>query len=532
MARLSNEIIAHIISHLAAESSSRGGGSSTPAHDTQAPALTLALYATVSRAWQQHVEAVTFAHIALTPARLASPLAAQALAPDRVRHFVRSVHVDVVLPPYGEEARARHEDEADRAANDAVFTDVVRRLFALLAAPHTGIVDAGYRPKIRLSMMARCVSDQEDIEAKSFQWQVSGGSYPAIFEARYESSYLDLRPVAGKTAQDEAKALPELYCIQEFHVSYILGRRRLYYTPRTFAPWALCLIASRMPGLERIRWDLRDNEKRDVALRKRLRADFAHTLQILPSSLQHFYLRYTRHIPYDHSFQTPSILDKTDNNNNNNDKLSLALHELSQRLASFNVTADVGPEVLWPLERAEDGDGGGDPLWPRMRDYSISPGSIAPPGQWRFRRSDSESDHESDGVSIESDPGRAPGDETDDPFRSELDPEAAHVLLLALARAVRSMPALWRMTFVLGPAVSCGNHIKLLYMVKGGSAARAGDGCGGGGGTTELSIKSGSMFRPDEEVLRIWREATVENARAKSGLVVVLRDMEREVRLS
>ena len=102
MGRLPAEIIANIISYLAAEGSSHDSGDDS---GDNSDSLALAPYATVSRGWQQCVEATTFAHITLTPARLASPLTAQALTPDRVRRFVRSIRIDVLLPPYSEQAR-------------------------------------------------------------------------------------------------------------------------------------------------------------------------------------------------------------------------------------------------------------------------------------------------------------------------------------------------------------------------------------------------------------------------------------------
>ena len=217
MGHLPAEIIAIIISYLVAEGRSHDSGDNSDNSDS----LTLAPYATVSRAWQQRVEATTFVHITLTPARLASPLAAQALTPDCVRRLVRSIHIDLLLPPYEEQARGRREDEADRAMNGGVFTDVVKRLFGLLAAATAGGqggqqqqqragVDV-YRPKIRLSMKARCVSDTEGLEARDYRWSVSRSTHTDIFEARYESSYLDLRPTARMSVQDEAEALPELH---------------------------------------------------------------------------------------------------------------------------------------------------------------------------------------------------------------------------------------------------------------------------------------------------------------------------------
>ena len=318
MSHLPAEIIANIISYLVAEGRSHDIGDNSDNNDS----LALAPYATVSRAWRQRVEATTFAHITLTPARLVSPLAAQALTPDRVRHFVRFIHVDLLLPSYSQQARAQRENEADRAMNNGVFTDVVRRTFGLLAGGQR--VDADYRPKIRLSMKARCVSDIEDLEARDYRWSVDGPTHTDIFDARYESSYIDLRPAAGKSVLDEAEALPELHCIEEFYVQATASSRFPRLASRTFAPRSLCLMASRMPGLERVHWELCDNEKRDVGLRKRLRADLASTLQKLPSSLRHFNLLYERRPPLDHSFQTPSILDETDYSKN--DKLSLALY--------------------------------------------------------------------------------------------------------------------------------------------------------------------------------------------------------------
>ena len=169
--------------------------------------------------------------------------------------------------------------------------------------------------------------------------------------------------------------------------------------------------------------------------------------------------------------------------------------------------ADVGSEVLWPLEPTQDDD----PLWPRMRDYSIYHSVIAPSGQWRFQRSDSASDDGWSVASSETGPGVAPGDEKEDPFRSKLDPDAAHALLLAAARAVRRMPALRMMRFVLNRPPGA-DELEVEYRVDGS----------GGGGTAELVFEGHPVFHPDEEVVRIWREAAEEHA--GTGLAVVVRD--------
>ncbi|ROW02590.1 hypothetical protein VPNG_07854 [Cytospora leucostoma] len=458
---LPGEITANIISHLAED-----GGDNR-----------LLQYATVSRRWQQNIEARTFAHVTLTPARLASPLAAQALTPNRVRRFVRSIEAELLLPPYNKEARGRREDANEKREANALFTSFIRQIFTFLApSPGTEVcsegdrrqgqqpqqpkgfdIMAGYRPKIRLSLTACCVSDAEDIMERHFA--TFRGASRDLFRARYESSYIDLLPAAGRSVQDEAEALPELACVSEFHAQGSSG-----LGSRAFAPRALCLIASRMSGLKAIEWGLSDNEKRDIALRKTLRTDFANTLERLPSTLQHFRLYYERHEPKDHSFQTPSIIDETDYGN---DKLSLALYKLSQRLRTFELVAQVGPEILWPLQTGPDHQDGNLPLWPNMWRYTIEPGAIAP---------------------------------------EERDPGAIAPLLLAAARAAGRMPVLRTMSFMMHPVAS-GGELEVYYKV--GRSA----GPGGEAGTAELDVDGQPVFCPDTEVMQAWREA----ARARVG---------------
>ncbi|KAJ9134303.1 hypothetical protein NKR23_g10237 [Pleurostoma richardsiae] len=535
MDRLPEEIIANIISHVA------GDGGTTPPR-------VLAPYAAMSRRWQRCVEAMTFAHVTLTPARMASPLAAQALTPDRVCRFVRSVRVDILLPPYDEGARARREVDAEKTEADAVFTGLVRRVFALLSPSRgtdhcggdgrvgqkqreqrPGIDDTtGHRPQIRLSMTARCVSDTEDMEARRYRRNVGATSTEDIFEARYEGSYLDLRPRAEKSVQDEAEALPELHCVSQFHVEATPGSGCRYFAPR-----ALCLMASRMSGLETVHWELCDNEKRDVALRRKLRADFANSLPTLPPTLQHFNLLYDRRLPNDHSFQTRSILDETDQDN---DKLSLALHMLSQRLTTFDLIAVVGPEILWPSEpelvpHQQQGDD--LPLWSRMRRYTIDPGAIAPSGKWRFRRRLDDYASDSDGgadsyFSAHRAAVTAPGDEKEDPFREELDPDAVGHLLLAAARAAGRMPALRSMFFALDSALGNGSgRLEVSYTANRDKPPAGNDGGGVavvGAGTAKLHVESHPEFYPDEEVMQAWREAAREHVGAESELGVTIKD--------
>lgn len=282
---LPGEITANIISHIAEDGRDNS----------------LLQYTTVSRRWQQNIEAKTFAHVTLTPARLASPFTAQALTPNRVRRFVRCIEARLLLPPYNKEARGRREDANERREADALFTSFIRQMFALLA-PSPGVPSTevcgegdgrqgqqpqqpkgvntmtGYRPKIRLSLTARCASDTEDIMERQFA--TYRGASGDLFEARYESSYVDLLPAAGRSVQDEAEALPELACVSEVHAQGFSGPRS-----RAFAPRALCLIASRMSGLKAVDWGLCDKEKRDIALRTTLRTGRTNITISFPFSI-------------------------------------------------------------------------------------------------------------------------------------------------------------------------------------------------------------------------------------------------------
>lgn len=266
------EITAMIISHIPGDIFNQEG----KWYEAKRPWLhPLAPYATISRRWQHHIEALTFGYIELTPARAASPLAAQALTPHRLRHYVHSVDVEVLLPPYSVEARGRRENEAEKAEADMVFTDLVRRVFALLSASGHGSVghpqqhqQQQHQNFIYLSMTASCVSDTEDMESECDWNDQLRDNHIRETRYRYDGSYLDLRPAAGRSVRDEVEALPQLPWICDFSAGTSSLRSDHV---RRFAPRALCLMASRFPRLCEASWVLGDNEKRDPALRERLR---------------------------------------------------------------------------------------------------------------------------------------------------------------------------------------------------------------------------------------------------------------------
>lgn len=234
MDRLPFEVMAEIVAHLAVADGPRPKPRFN--YVPPLPLVLVASYATISRRWQAAVEARTFAELTLTPERIASPVADQALTPNRFRRLVRFVHAKVVLPQHGEAAWLRPENEEEQAANDVVFTDFCRKLFALLSSasgsplqqarvePATGTDHD--RPWINLSLEAVCPSDTDTLTS----WR------------RFRGSYLDLRPLTpGKTLQDEAGTLAELHSITTFRVWPGLP---MMAHLRQFAPRAACLLAS------------------------------------------------------------------------------------------------------------------------------------------------------------------------------------------------------------------------------------------------------------------------------------------------
>lgn len=133
----------------------------------------------------------------------------------------------------------------------------------------------------------------------------------------------------------------------------------------------------------------------------------------------------------------------------------MALRNLSQRLIYFTLIADIGNELFWPLETKQEGDKH-QPQWPSRRRYSISAGLLTPSGELRFKRPADYPDYSDEG-SLDSMQRyeaemAAPGDDMEDPFREELDRDAAGPLLLAAARATVCMPNLSSMSIMFDKA--------------------------------------------------------------------------------
>lgn len=241
--------------------------------------------------------------------------------------------------------------------------------------------------------------------------------------------------------------------------------------------------------------------------------DFAKALEKLPSSLEGFKLIYSRQPPLNHSYQPPSLVDQTDQHG---DQLNVALRNLSQRLSYFILIADIGNELFWPLETKQEGDKY-QPQWPSMRRYSISAGLLTPSGEWRFKRPADYPDHSDEG-SLDSMQRyeaemAAPGDDIEDPFREELDRDAAGPLrvLLAAARATVCMPNLSNMSIMFDTGAGQ-ESFEVDYWAK----KREGE------WSVELCVKSDPAYYPEEDALRNWKEAAKLNAGVELKMVIAI----------
>ncbi|WAO94727.1 Hypothetical protein NCS54_01232400 [Fusarium falciforme] len=143
-----------------------------------------------------------------------------------------------------------------------------------------------------------------------------------------------------------------------------------------FSPQSICLMASKMPKLRKVTWELSDAEKLETAVRIQQRNGLASTLKRLPTSLEMFHLTYVRELPSNHSFQPPSIIPP----DSQQDPLSEALCKFTQRigLKDFTFSGSVDHTIFWPSSESSDEQ----PYWPSLKSIDVYPHEVLPSGEW------------------------------------------------------------------------------------------------------------------------------------------------------
>ncbi|KAM0425811.1 hypothetical protein ACHAPT_009062 [Fusarium lateritium] len=197
-----------------------------------------------------------------------------------------------------------------------------------------------------------------------------------------------------------------------------------------------------MTRLKKVEWWLDDAEKMDIEVRIRQRTAFAHTLHLLPRSIQHFRLEYVREPPRDRTFQPPSIVPP----GATGDILSRELCRFSQidGLKDFLVNASVDSTILWP----ESQDPETKPAWPTLEWFHLELNDLLPSGEWIDMR-DPEGDDElmTDSIADEYLESEIPGEEYETRFECTYNPRHFEPFALATARAAGHMPKIMDLSF-------------------------------------------------------------------------------------
>jgi hypothetical protein len=188
--------------------------------------------------------------------------------------------------------------------------------------------------------------------------------------------------------------------------------------PRYVAPSAVTLLASKLPGLEYIQWELSDNERRYPSLRSKLRAEFTRGLASLRTpNIQRFELEYMHETPGNEAFGNANLLGES-----KSDLFSSRLREYLQAGNLVNINLK-GPICLGPDFFLPEGDAEGVSVnWPQLKTLDVEISHVRPDGGWYLKRDPTfEFDSDEEGSDEES----LPDDDDDVLSESSLDSEIA-----------------------------------------------------------------------------------------------------------
>lgn len=213
----------------------------------------VAQYATVSRDWQMIVERHTFSTLHLTTPQRLTEFEQIVAQNARRRSYVRNVNLLVQLESYDVEARAKFETAEEHRRNNEIFTRTIQSLFKILQSwpeDQTGI---------HLSIKAQSPSDAvPGKEGQRRMKEARKNRAKDLLERRFEKCYLQF-------SEESLDGLPAVGAVTTLSVD--AG----YRFQRLISPASCAIIASKLPRLQNASLVLLDNEKRDLALRKRNR---------------------------------------------------------------------------------------------------------------------------------------------------------------------------------------------------------------------------------------------------------------------
>ncbi|KAL8719186.1 MAG: hypothetical protein Q9225_003787, partial [Loekoesia sp. 1 TL-2023] len=506
MYRLPQELVTHIASFVEREDDQSG----VDLWQRKKTASKLPPYATVSRKWQLAIESRTFRSIRLRSPELS--YLAQILTGHR-RAVLGTLAYQIVLPTYKDNRCAKFETNEEMERNSQAFTYAVHALFQFLKT-----LEVGGRGKESRSLSLE-ISDiyspmdgshrgPEKYEEDREQYEC--GKRHDLWQHRYEHSILRLL---------EHPKLPTVSFLSSFH---------LYFFPhRCIEPKSAVSLAAKLSNIQSVTLHLSDNEKKHPHIRQQTRYGFATALPTLSDpSLRHFTLGFYHEDSTNQYFSPPSALLPSEPSI---DHLSRALHTLSQSSSLTSLTLNpivISPDLYWPANPSTP------PAWPNIRHYHVEFDMTTPNGHWYFVRDpskpieddegandsdvpdDAEDENDTDSDTASSDSwrpdtfnekqeARAIGDYPIRMFRTLPSDAYINPLVLAMARAAAQMPQLQSMSLTTSMRDPDSAGFELFFHAA--THVSNLDSDPEDADKARLYWIVGS-WRPDEEVLKVWRE--------------------------
>lgn len=183
--------------------------------------ISIAKYAVVCRTWQAYIECHTFSQIHLTRYRLYD---FHRIVHGERRKYVRSIHLDVLLPEYGPEVYGTYETEDDQTRNNTIFTHTLQTLFHIM---HLWTRDQVRFKGISLVVKSYSPSDYKRLTIEALLDLRQYSIEPHLRGDRFCSTYLRLIPQSGfphKPGTESERLLPTVSVITELRIDAGCGR--------------------------------------------------------------------------------------------------------------------------------------------------------------------------------------------------------------------------------------------------------------------------------------------------------------------
>jgi len=282
----------------------------------------LAPMATISHAWQEAIESITFRKLIIKSDELYT---FRLLLTGRRSHHLANLEFEVVLPTYTKRQYRKTETHIDKLANDACFTQAVRELFAILKTWENKMA---LRPMcLELGTVFSALDRREGIPTSTISR--SGGV-----------SYIGL---------NDPESLPTLSRVRELIVQHPIDRSR-WILPQV-APW----LSKSLPNLKDTFWyfhEFSGEEERDAF------AEAVQGTRLLPRSKLAIEIDSLRLLNDDSTVE--SIISPYD-------LLSAAIRTMSYNVTIMTLKLDFDETLLWP----SSDEAAGTPYWPHLKELEV-----------------------------------------------------------------------------------------------------------------------------------------------------------------